>query len=114
PALQAMGGRLERRGIAQVAMNLLDYRVTSLPQAFDAVRSEAARRGVGGLRGAEPGERRARGLERRRLPGELPLEEGADGAEGGDHERLRIDAHDQHAEHAEEDTEREQRGNRHR
>lgn len=51
PALQAMGGRLERRGIAQVAMNLLDYRVTSLPQAFDAVRSEAARRGIGVRRG---------------------------------------------------------------
>jgi len=51
PSLQAMGGRLERRGIAQVAMNLLDYRVTSLPQAFDAVRSEAARRGVGVRRG---------------------------------------------------------------
>jgi glutamate formiminotransferase / 5-formyltetrahydrofolate cyclo-ligase len=51
PALQAMGGRLERRGIAQVAMNLLDYRVTSLPQAFDAVRSEAARREVGVRRG---------------------------------------------------------------
>jgi glutamate formiminotransferase len=51
PELQAMGGRLERRGIAQVAMNLLDYRVTSLPQAFDAVRSEAARRGVGVRRG---------------------------------------------------------------
>ncbi|MGH7397088.1 MAG: glutamate formimidoyltransferase, partial [Candidatus Rokuibacteriota bacterium] len=47
PALQAMGARLERRGIAQVAMNLLDYRVTSLPRAFDAVRAEAARRGVG-------------------------------------------------------------------
>ncbi len=47
PALQAMGARLERRGIAQVAMNLLDYRVTSLPQAFDAVRAEAARRGIG-------------------------------------------------------------------
>jgi glutamate formiminotransferase len=51
PALQAIGARLERRGIAQVAMNLLDYRVTSLPQAFDAVRAEAARRGVGVRRG---------------------------------------------------------------
>ena len=51
PGLQAMGGRLERRGLAQVAMNLLDYRVTSRPQAFDAVRSEAARRGVGVRRG---------------------------------------------------------------
>jgi len=51
PALQAMGARLERRGIAQVAMNLLDYRVTSLPEAFDAVRAEAARRGIGVRRG---------------------------------------------------------------
>jgi glutamate formiminotransferase / 5-formyltetrahydrofolate cyclo-ligase len=50
-ALQAMGGQLERRGIAQVAMNLLDYRVTSLPRAFDAVRAEAARRGIGVRRG---------------------------------------------------------------
>lgn len=51
PAVQAMGARLERRGLAQVAMNLLDYRVTSLPRAFDAVRAEAARRGVGVRRG---------------------------------------------------------------
>lgn len=51
PALQAMGARLERRGIAQVAMNLLDYRVTSLPRAFDAVRTEAAKRGIGVRRG---------------------------------------------------------------
>lgn len=51
PALQALGARLGRRGIVQVAMNLLDYRVTSLPQAFDAVRAEAARRGIGVRRG---------------------------------------------------------------
>ena len=51
PALQALGARLARRGIVQVAMNLLDYRVTSLPQAFDAVRAEAARRGIGVRRG---------------------------------------------------------------
>jgi glutamate formiminotransferase len=51
PALQAMGARLERRGVAQVAMNLLDYRVTSLPRAFDAVRTEAAKRGIGVRRG---------------------------------------------------------------
>jgi glutamate formiminotransferase len=51
PGLQAMGARLERRGIAQVAMNLLDYRVTSLPRAFDAVRAEAAKRGIGVRRG---------------------------------------------------------------
>jgi glutamate formiminotransferase len=30
---------------------LLDYRVTSLPRAFDAVRAEAARRGIGVRRG---------------------------------------------------------------
>ena len=47
PMLQALGAPLERRGLAQVAMNLLDYRVTSLPQAFDAVRAEAALRGIG-------------------------------------------------------------------
>ena len=51
PALQALGARLARRGIVQVAMNLLDYRVTSLPQAFDAVRAGAARRGIGVRRG---------------------------------------------------------------
>ena len=51
PALQALGARLARRGIVQVAMNLLDYRVTSLPQAFDAVRAAAARRGIGVRRG---------------------------------------------------------------
>lgn len=51
PAVQAMGARLERRGLAEVAMNLLDYRVTSLPRAFDAVRAEAAKRGIGVRRG---------------------------------------------------------------
>jgi len=51
PALQALGARLARRGVVEVAMNLLDYRVTSLPQAFDAVRAEAARRGIGVRRG---------------------------------------------------------------
>jgi len=51
PALQALGARLARRGIVEVAMNLLDYRVTSLPHAFDAVRAEAARRGIGVRRG---------------------------------------------------------------
>lgn len=51
PALQAMGGRLTRRGLTQVAMNLVDYRRTSIPRAFDAVRSEAARLGVAVRRG---------------------------------------------------------------
>jgi glutamate formiminotransferase len=46
PALQAMGFPLARHGIVQVSMNLLDYRVTSLARAFDAVSAEAARRGI--------------------------------------------------------------------
>jgi glutamate formiminotransferase len=46
PALQAMGVRLESRGLVQVSMNLLDYRVTSLRRAFEAVSAEAGRRGV--------------------------------------------------------------------
>jgi glutamate formiminotransferase len=46
PGLQAMGIRLAGRGIVQVSMNLLDYRRTSLPRAFDLVQSEAAGRGV--------------------------------------------------------------------
>jgi glutamate formiminotransferase len=46
PGLQAMGVPLVGRGLIQVAMNLLDLRATSLARAFDAVRAEAARRGV--------------------------------------------------------------------
>jgi glutamate formiminotransferase len=46
PAVQALGMRLGSRGVAQVSMNLLDYRVTPIPVAFDRVRAEAARRGV--------------------------------------------------------------------
>lgn len=46
PALQAMGVPLARRGLVQVAMNLLDFRRTSIARAFDAVSEEAARRGI--------------------------------------------------------------------
>jgi glutamate formiminotransferase len=46
PRLQAMGVPLARRGLVQVSMNLLDYRVTSLARAFDAVRAEADARGI--------------------------------------------------------------------
>ena len=46
PAVQAMGVPLARHGIAQVSLNLLDHRRTSLPQVFERVRSEAARRGI--------------------------------------------------------------------
>jgi glutamate formiminotransferase len=47
PAVQAMGVRLASRGVAQVSMNLLDYRRTPIPAAFDAVVAWASRRGVG-------------------------------------------------------------------
>ncbi len=46
PAVQAMGVPLARRGIVQVSLNLLDYRTTSLPRAFERVSSQAARRGI--------------------------------------------------------------------
>jgi glutamate formiminotransferase len=46
PAVQALGMRLASRGVAQVSMNLLDYRVTSIPAAYDRVVSEAVRLGV--------------------------------------------------------------------
>ena len=51
PKLQALGLLLARQGLAQVSMNLLDYRVTSLARAFDAVQSEASRRGIAINRG---------------------------------------------------------------
>jgi glutamate formiminotransferase len=47
PAVQALGLPLASRGRAQVSMNLLDYRVTSVPVAFDRVRQEAVRRRLG-------------------------------------------------------------------
>jgi glutamate formiminotransferase len=46
PAVQALGLPLASRRRVQVSMNLLDYRVTPLPAAFDRVRAEAARVGV--------------------------------------------------------------------
>jgi glutamate formiminotransferase len=47
PALRAIGVLLASRGRAQVSMNLLDYRRTSLPAALERVRREAAALGVG-------------------------------------------------------------------
>ncbi|HET7341356.1 MAG TPA: glutamate formimidoyltransferase [Methylomirabilota bacterium] len=46
PAVQALGLPLASRGRAQVSMNLLDYRATPIPAAFDRVKAEADRRGV--------------------------------------------------------------------
>jgi glutamate formiminotransferase / 5-formyltetrahydrofolate cyclo-ligase len=41
PAVRALGFFLARRGRAQVSMNLVDYRQTSILQALDRVRQEA-------------------------------------------------------------------------
>ena len=51
PQLQALGFPIPHQGLVQVSMNLLNYRVTSLSRAFDAVKSEADRHGVGIRRG---------------------------------------------------------------
>jgi glutamate formiminotransferase len=51
PGLQALGMRLASRGVAQVSMNLLDWRATPLPAAFDRVSGEAGRRGIRVRRG---------------------------------------------------------------
>lgn len=47
PCVKAIGVELASRGLVQVAMNLTDYRVTSMHAAFQAVESEAAKYGVG-------------------------------------------------------------------
>ena len=46
PAVQALGVPLERRGLVQVSMNLLNYRLTGIAAAYDAVTAEAALRGL--------------------------------------------------------------------
>jgi glutamate formiminotransferase/glutamate formiminotransferase/formiminotetrahydrofolate cyclodeaminase len=46
PCLKAIGVTLASRGMVQVAMNLTDYRVTSLYAAFQAVKSQATTHGV--------------------------------------------------------------------
>jgi glutamate formiminotransferase len=46
PAVKALGFYLASRGRAQVSMNLVDFRRTSLKQALDRVREEAAARGA--------------------------------------------------------------------
>ena len=47
--VQAMGVFLESRNVAQVSMNLTNYRVTSVRDAYEVVKREAAKRGVGVL-----------------------------------------------------------------
>jgi glutamate formiminotransferase len=43
---KAMGVKLEEKGITQVSMNLTDYALTSIYQAFEAVKTEARRYGT--------------------------------------------------------------------
>lgn len=45
-AVKALGLRLHSRGIVQVSMNLIDYRMTTIDEAFAAVEREARKRGV--------------------------------------------------------------------
>jgi glutamate formiminotransferase len=47
PHVKALGLLLSSRGVAQVSMNLTDFEQTPVHVAFQAVREEAARRGVG-------------------------------------------------------------------
>ena len=46
PCVKAIGVEVASRGLVQVSMNLIDYRVTSMYTAFQAVKTEAAKRGV--------------------------------------------------------------------
>jgi glutamate formiminotransferase len=46
PAVRAKGFALRERGIVQVSMNMLDYTVTSLARAYDAIEAEASKAGV--------------------------------------------------------------------
>lgn len=46
PFVKAVGIALEDRGMVQVSINLTDYKVTPVHKVFEAVREEAARRGI--------------------------------------------------------------------
>lgn len=46
PFLKALGFELSSRGLAQVSMNIVNYEVTGITQAYEAVRREAERAGV--------------------------------------------------------------------
>jgi glutamate formiminotransferase len=46
PFVKALGFELSTRGLVQVSMNIVNYEVTGLTQAYDAVRQEAERAGV--------------------------------------------------------------------
>jgi glutamate formiminotransferase len=46
PFVKAMGVALEHRGVAQVSMNLTNFRETPIERVFEAVKHEAERRGT--------------------------------------------------------------------
>ena len=46
PFVKALGFELSTRGLVQVSMNLVNYEITGMAKAYDAVRDEAARVGV--------------------------------------------------------------------
>jgi glutamate formiminotransferase len=46
PFVKALGFRLSTRSCVQVSMNLVDYKVTGMDAAYDAIRREADRLGV--------------------------------------------------------------------
>jgi glutamate formiminotransferase/glutamate formiminotransferase/formiminotetrahydrofolate cyclodeaminase len=46
PFVKALGFELSSRGLVQVSMNIVNYEVTGITQAYDAVRREAERAGV--------------------------------------------------------------------
>jgi glutamate formiminotransferase len=78
PAVRAMGVYLASRGLAQVSMNLVDYRRTPLLKAFERVREEAASLGTRAVESEVIGlvpEEAVRGVapEDLLLPGRLPL-----------------------------------------
>jgi glutamate formiminotransferase len=95
PAVRAMGVVLARRGLAQVSMNLLDYRVTPPAAAYAAVDELARRAGArveaseivglvpaAALAGTDPAELRLRDftpdlLLERRLAGAIALQQQA-------------------------------------
>ena len=66
PAVRAKGFELADRGLVQVSMNMVDYRKTSLAQAFEAIRALAATEGVE--------------IEESEIIGLLPLDALVDGA----------------------------------
>jgi glutamate formiminotransferase len=46
PFVKALGFRLHTRGLVQVSMNLVNYEVTGMSAAYDAIHRESNRLGV--------------------------------------------------------------------